>query len=232
MREGETLTQLYSDDVENRLAFSRLQQELATRSAQVAGFSKTASAERQSLLQAAYVAGERRAGAETDLRRLTLTAPASGALEWARPDLRAGDMLAAGEPVFIIRSPAPLRISGYGDEETIARLAPGAKGEFVFDYDPMRVISVTLDHISESPAALLAHPALSSLAGGPVEVSAAEEGLIPTHSQYQLEFSGAAEPVPGEPSLTGTLRVEGERRSRIERFYRAVAAVLIREMNF
>lgn len=230
--EGEVLAQLTAAELTNRVKLASIDEKLTARTAQIAGLSTEASADRRALLEAAEAARDRRLRAELEFSRLTLSAPEAGVVEWVRDNLGTGDNLARSEAVFSIRSPAPTRIIGYADEEQVARLEPGAKGVFVFDYDPLRSVEVKLEKIPENPITILPYPALGMDAGGPIEVRTTKDGAIPVRSEYQLEFSSMIIPRAGEPELTGQLQVEGERRSRIERFYRSVAAVLIRELNF
>lgn len=224
---GEALAQL--DDREARgnleqLATRRdyLRQDLRRQEALVArGFISAATLDRlrADLRQAeAAVDGARKPLAETVLR-----APMEGVV--LRQDGEIGEMVSAGQVLFWVGAPRPLRITADVDEEDILRVRPGQKALIKADGLPGQVIEGQVGEITEKGDPInknyrvrIALPDQTPLKTGmTVEVNviireAADALLVPLGSLKGREVwtleAGRVHPVPVEVGVRGREQVE------------------------
>lgn len=166
-------------------------------------------------------------------RELTVTAPHAGMVTDLADGLRPGVWLAADRAIATVVDPQRARLWAYVDGSDLGRLTEGAPARF-YPEDPLRPsIDATVTAVETVNVAALDMPYLASLHDGPIAVREDAEGrLVPERSIYRVALA-PLEPVPvPEQVRRGTVHVEGEARSLVDRAWRAVAAVLVRESGF
>ncbi|SMH43094.1 HlyD family efflux transporter periplasmic adaptor subunit [Azospirillum agricola] len=178
--------------------------------------------------------------------RLEVRAPLSGTVTDLEDALLPGRWLSPKLPLATVVSPGAGELVGYVGEGDFDRLQPGAAARFHPD-DPLRArIGARVRAVDPVSVAVLDVPALASLHGGPVAVEgqagpagpgavSSRAALTPVEAVYRIAFDveSGGDAAKGPPRVTrGVARVEGEARSLAERFWRAAAAVLIRETGF
>ena len=165
--------------------------------------------------------------------RLVVRAPLAGHVvdldETVRPGLWVGERYRFGQ--IIATGSAAIR--GYAAGADLDRLNPGAEGWFYPD-DPLRpAVPVTVATIDRVDAAVIDLPQLASVYGGPVPVRPERDGrLVPEGSHYRVTLRPRDEAALPAQSIAGTVRIEGPAHSYLDRAWRAVAAVVIRESGF
>jgi 4-amino-4-deoxy-L-arabinose transferase-like glycosyltransferase len=174
-----------------------------------------------------------RRGLEARLQELAPTAPADGLLRWRDPDLRAGDWIAAREPVATLLSPRTWQVEAYLSESEIARIAPGSKARFYPDGRFGDPLSLTVASISHDATHVLPHSELAGVMGGTVAVREVEGRLIPEQAVYRVNLLATMQPAAlAGQTWRGRVMVEAEPESLAERVGKAALALWWREAGW
>jgi len=164
---------------------------------------------------------------------LIVTAPIAGVVTDVPDGLRPGLWVGVEQRLASIVDPGAARLRAYVRGGDLARVDVGAPARFYPD-DPLApVIDAIVTAVETVNVAALDQPALASVHDGAIAVREDAAGqLVPEESVYRVALTPQAPvPVP-EQIRRGTVYVEGEARSLLDRAWRAVAAVLIRESGF
>jgi putative peptide zinc metalloprotease protein len=230
---GEVLAVLQVPELAHRLARERrrvamLEEALRRHAAQREGARDVAVLEEELAGALSALAGleDRRAG-------LTLRAPIAGRVRDMAEGLRPGLWVGVDRPLLSIVDPGAARLVAYAEGGDLARVREGAPARFYPEGPLAPAIAATVTTVETVNAAALDLPYLASVYDGPVAVREDAHGrLVPERAVYRVTLAPAgAVPAP-ERVRRGTVHVEGEARSLLDRAWRAVAAVLIRESGF
>lgn len=168
--------------------------------------------------------------AEATEALLTTKAPFAGRLMDVPRGLVAGEWLPRHEPLGILIDPHSAIVEAEVDEADVARVHPGEDARFSPD-DGGPPVALRVRSVSPGTLGTLEAPELASVYGGGVAVRKEQDGrLVPEMAVYRvvLDLAGDAKPVTGE-LRRGTVHIEGDRVSPIERIWRRVVAVVMRE---
>ncbi|MCX9107344.1 efflux RND transporter periplasmic adaptor subunit [Aeromonas veronii] len=229
---NQVLISLSSPDLDARLAIARhrvtaLELELRRQSA------------RKETASDGPVLARRLAEALTEYRgwvaqreRLQLRALQAGVVRDLAQGLAPGRWLGVEQPLLRIVDTGAGRVRGYVQEESLARLTQGARGEFIADDPSAAALPVRLDHIDATGIASLPLEALASDRGGPIGVRRdAEQRAVPLQAHYGVTLSPAP-PLPGAGQQRGLVLLDGQAESLLGRFGRRAWALAIRESGF
>lgn len=230
---GETLFELRSPELDYQIA--QTERQIALRQLRI--LRQAASPEERERLAAVQQELASYMAALVGLRgqrdRLVLRAPLAGRLVDRNEAIRPGLWIGERFPFGRIIDTASTAVRGYASGADLDRLSLGAEGWF-YPVDPLRPpVAVTVTAIDRVDAAVIDLPQLASVHGGPVPAHAERDGrLVPEGSVYRITLQPASGTALPEQVVAGTVRIRGPARSYLERAWRAVAAVLIRESGF
>lgn len=174
-----------------------------------------------------------RAGYREELAALAVRAPFPGRVVAVAEGLVPGRWVAGDLALARLVDPASGEIKGYTVGQDFSRLEVGAAAVFYPD-DPARPpLHCRVTGLDPVNVPRLDVPALASPYGGPIPARLGPDGeLVPEKSVYRVTLR----PEPPAPAPTamvrGLVQVEAPPRSLLDRAWRTVAAVLIRESGF
>jgi putative peptide zinc metalloprotease protein len=133
----------------------------------------------------------------------------------------------------IVQSKNPM-IEGVVSETDLPRIKKQAGAKFIPDNPQLDSIWAYVQDIELANLKTLDMPMLASIYGGKIPVQYDDtQKLVPDKSVYRVRFT--VSPVEGvgvEQIIRGVVHIEGEAESFVERMYKIVASVLIRESGF
>jgi putative peptide zinc metalloprotease protein len=137
-------------------------------------------------------------------------------------------------PIATIVQPEKPAIEGVVSEADLSRINTHASARFIPDNPQLESIWAYVQDIELANLKTLNMPALASIYGGKVPVQFDDsQQLVPDKSVYRVRFTvSPVESIRVEQIVRGVVHIEGEAESFIERMYKIVASVLIRESGF
>jgi len=168
--------------------------------------------------------------AEATQSLLTTRAPFAGVLMDVPRGLAQGAWLPRHEPLGILVDPHSPMVEAELDEAELSRVHPGQSARF-WPEDGAASIPLVVRSISPGAVGLLEAPELASVFGGGVAVRREQDGrLIPETAVYRvvLDVAGGGAMAARE-HLRGTVHIEADRTSPLERIWRRTVAVVMRE---
>jgi putative peptide zinc metalloprotease protein len=166
-----------------------------------------------------------------DARRtaLDVRAPFSGTVMDVQRTLRPGQWLARHEALALLVDPSDQTIEAYVTEADLARIHEGASARFYPANTevsiPVRVTSLDVDSTR-----VLEDQQLASPFGGPVAARRDASGrLIPASAIYKVLLAPPAGPIDIARRMSGTVVIQGDKRSILGAIYRRTLALVLRE---
>jgi putative peptide zinc metalloprotease protein len=137
-------------------------------------------------------------------------------------------------PIATIVQPENPTIEGIASEADLPRINTHASAKFIPDNPQLESIWAYVQDIELANLKSLNIPALASIYGGKVPVQFNDvQQLVPDKSVYRIRFTiSPVEIIRAEQIVRGVVHIEGEAESFIERMYKIVVSVLIRESGF
>jgi putative peptide zinc metalloprotease protein len=137
-------------------------------------------------------------------------------------------------PIATIVQPQNPMIEGVVTEAKLSRIKKQASAKFIPDNPQLKTIWTYVQDIELANLKVLDVPALASIYGGKVPVQFDnEQQLVPDKSVYKIRFTiSPVEDINVDKIIRGVVHIDGESESFIERLYKIVASVLIRESGF
>ncbi len=171
-------------------------------------------------------------GSEEGLQRLDLTAPFAGHISELADALTVGRWV--GRDLVLARLVSEtMHITAYLDEESLYRLKIGVRGRFYPEDASQPPFDVVLTQIDRSPVTVLDEPYSASVYGGGVAVMQGRQGEMMLHeARYRIHAQVDGDGVLRQRVLRGEVQLQGDATSILERIWRSVSAVLIRESGF
>ena len=238
---GQTLLSFSAEQIEQQLQSARSRVQRYSAEADAGAMRSELRAGLQIAQAQLSTAQATRRGLEARLHERAPTAPADGQLRWRDPDLRAGDWVAAREPIATLLSPRTWQVEAYLSEAEIARIAPGSQARFYPDGRFGAPLSLTVASISHDASHVLPHSELASAMGGTVAVREVEGRLVPEQAVYRVNLLAApqaatqaatqAAALAGQ-TWRGRVVVEAAPQSLAERVAQAALALWWREAGW
>ena len=165
--------------------------------------------------------------------QLHVTAPYSATVIQWDPDVHPGRWVNENLRLGLLVDEGSAAIQGYVEEKDVGRLTVGRDGRFYpdnIDQAPLDVLLISIDQVN---ASTLDEPYLASVYDGPVPVNRSDSGeLVSDTSLFRLHLA-LQSTLSGVPQITrGTVLLDGEPESLLQRIWRFVSAVLVRESGF
>ena len=173
------------------------------------------------------------AGYRREQAQLQIAAPYSATvIQWDK-DVQPGRWINENLRLGLLVDESSAAIQGYAEEKDVGRLRTGHDGRFYPDNLDQDALDVQLVSIDQVNASTLDEPYLASVYDGPVPVNRADNGeLVSDASLFRLHLT-LQSPLTGVHQVTrGTVILEGEPESLLQRIWQFVSAVLIRESGF
>ncbi len=174
-----------------------------------------------------------RDGHNRELSRLTIVSSVKGVVAEVGDGMTSGRWVNKDDRLATIVADGPALVEAYLSASDINRVQVGAKGKFYIESDINDPASVTVTAIDTTATGRFERLELSSEHGGDIEVRTGSKGeLSPDTPVYRmfLKIDGAN----GAPKQIrrGWVVLDGPATRLIDRAWRSVAAVLIRESGF
>ena len=163
-----------------------------------------------------------------------LRAPIDGVIFDMEESLHKGRWINPRLALATIVQPEKPAIEGVVSEADLSRIKLQVSAKFIPDNPELDSIWAYVQDIELANLKTLNMPALASVYGGKVPVQFDDtQQLVPDKSIYRVRFTiSPVENVRVEKIIRGVVHVEGEAESLIERMYKVVASVFIRESGF
>ncbi len=165
---------------------------------------------------------------------LTVRAPISGVVYDMQESLHHGRWINETLPIATIIVSDKPTIEGVITEEGLARIHLQTSAKFIPENPQLNSIWTFVQEIEQANLQALDIPVLASVFGGKVPVQYDESNqLVPDKSVYRVRFNiSSVEDVSVEQVIRGVVHIEGETQSFINRAYKLVASVLLKESGF
>ncbi|MEQ9861984.1 HlyD family efflux transporter periplasmic adaptor subunit [Pectobacterium cacticida] len=234
IRAGQPLFTLSSDSLAHEQ--QQLERQIATldwqRTFQV--FNKDAADDHQRVKQEYDAALQRLQVLKRQSEQLTVRAPLDGVVADMATPLETGEWLAQGEWLAVVIKPTGGLVEAFVSEKDWQRLHIGAKGTFYLQDVSRSSLPLTLvDMANTATRDLNAVPELASVYGGDIAtLSDAQRKLHPEQAVYRVLLRLPDGERTAPQVLRGTVVIDGEAQSLVIRGWKAISAILIRELAF
>jgi putative peptide zinc metalloprotease protein len=176
---------------------------------------------------------EELSGLLDEKRRLVVLAPFDGVIVERNEELATGVWVARKEPLYWIADMSKNSVTAYVGEADLGRIALGAKARFMPDIIEMGAYDCRVAGIDRINMPFIDEPALASVHGGPIEARRDAYGLpVPESPLFRVRLEVIAPTDATSRKLSGTLRIEAEKRSLLVAGLRYVMNVAVRESGF
>ncbi|MEH0834614.1 efflux RND transporter periplasmic adaptor subunit, partial [Pectobacterium cacticida] len=234
IRAGQPLFTLSSDSLAHEQ--QQLERQIATldwqRTFQV--FNKDAADDHQRVKQEYDAALQRLQVLKRQSEQLAVRAPLDGVVADMATPLETGEWLAQGEWLAVVIKPTSGLVEAFVSEKDWQRLHIGAKGTFYLQDVSRSSLPLTLVDIANTATRdLNAVPELASVYGGDIAtLSDAQRKLHPEQAVYRVLLRLPDGERTAPQVLRGTVVIDGEAQSLVIRGWKAISAILIRELAF
>ncbi|AGI24464.1 peptidase M50 [Pseudomonas sp. ATCC 13867] len=168
--------------------------------------------------------------ARNEMARLTLQAPFAGRWMDVNPEWKAGQWINTREPIGVLVDPGSWLVDAYVKQDEVQRLTDGGRVRFYPEGVPSpidgQVVLIGTTRVSQ-----LEQPMLASRYGGPLNVNAQGDALIPNPALFHVLVKLEEAP-PNLHETRGHLQIDGARRSWLGEGLTRLLAVALRESGF
>jgi putative peptide zinc metalloprotease protein len=171
---------------------------------------------------------ERRALQE-QLIDLNVKTPIDGNITDISPDITLGQWLGVGQKLAFVKGTSGSKITGYLNEEDIFRIHKSGACRFFILGSYRDPYTCRIVNVGNSAERILEDAMLASKYGGNISASLVGNKLVPDNAIYKIDAIVEGKNVLIGRQAIGILKVDADKISLMERFWRWFAAVLIRE---
>jgi putative peptide zinc metalloprotease protein len=166
------------------------------------------------------------AALRADRERAVLTAPFDGVVTDIASDMAPGEWVGTKDPLLAVRAAGAV-VDAYVSETDLPRLSVGAIAHFLPE-EGVTPVRATVFDIDRTAVHALGDPEVASPFGGAVAARSDRQALIPDNAVYRVRLS-VTDPLSVPIARRGQAVMSGGRQSLLDRAWRAVAAVILRE---
>ncbi len=231
-KSGQNLIRLYNPDLEYELAQSKRQVHSLTTQVDVGTISESFSERRTYLFEELQRAISELEGLEKQIAKQTIKAPIPGTIVDFSLDVKKGEWVAAGEPLFSIRGHGKPVIEAYITEKDLHRLEVGATALFTPENPEQDTLNAQVVTINRTASRSLNKPYLASHYGGPIAVRPSEGAMIPEQALYHVKLEVEDSISSPTIEMRGTVHITAPAESLAAELWRSVTVVLLREGGF
>jgi putative peptide zinc metalloprotease protein len=230
VRAGQPLAQLRSPELMARLAEAQAREQQLQWQLSQQPFDERLMEAGAALRKRWEAAAAEVAGLHDEIQRLQLTAPFDGTVAEANEEAPPGAWIPAGERLLQLIGPQGTKADAYVDEAALSAIAEGQHATFVPASPEQAAVQCTVARIDAVQLAVLDTPAVASPYGGGIPAQRMADGrLQPLQPTFHVRLEQCDRALPPRSELAGVVRLQGERRSLVERGWRWVAALWQRE---
>ena len=169
------------------------------------------------------------AALEKESERLTLRAPIDGEITDVSLDLSIGQWFGTGQRIVAIKKTSGIKVTGYVEEEDIFRVHKTGSCRFFSPGASFNSLPCNVSVVGKSAEISLEMPMLATSRGGNISASIVGTTLVPDQAIYKITAIINELDLPINRQTMGMLKLDADRKSLVERFWRWAVAVLIRE---
>lgn len=174
-----------------------------------------------------------RAGLLERRERLEVRAPFDGVLMDVTEALRPGLWMAKNQPLARLVAPGEGEAIAYVREPDLDAIRTGARARFYPEDLTLAPVDAVVTMVDTASVKTLDQPYQASVYQGEIATEERPDGtLAPVDAVYRVRLSVAADADLPDRVVRGAVRVEAEGLSALQRLWRTVAAVVIRESGF
>ena len=200
-----------------------------------AGFDPELRRDWQVLQERQLQASTQQQAVETEASRYRLNASGAGVLRDVDPDLRSGDWLARNELLGRVVGRDRLEVLAYVREEDVQRISIGDSAIFIADAGVGPVLDLTVRSVDQDASRTLSEAALSSAAGGMIQVRSMQGTLYPERPVYRVVLDVVA-PLEADTGFQhrwrGKVSIRGRWEAAAAQFVKTATSVFWREAGF
>ena len=151
------------------------------------------------------------------------------------PDLRSGDWLARSELLGRVVGSDRLEVLAYVQEEDVHRISIGDSAIFIADAGVGPVLNLTVRSVDQDASRTLSEAALSSAAGGMIQVRSMQGTLYPERPVYRVMLDVAIPLEAGtefQHRWRGKVSIRGRWDAAAAQFMKTATSVFWREAGF
>jgi len=145
------------------------------------------------------------------------------------PDISTGQWLGVGQKLTSVKGQFGIKLTGYVNEEDVFRVHETGSCQFYWLGAFNAPYTCRIVNVGHSAERVLEDAILASKYGGNISTSVVGNELIPDQAIYKISAIVENHEIEVNREAIGMLKVDADRKSLIERFWRWSAAVLIRE---
>ncbi|MEO5378208.1 MAG: peptidase M50 [Magnetococcus sp. DMHC-6] len=229
VRQGEVLFVLQSPDIKRQQQLARLRMGSSAWEISAGGLNIESARRARMAQEEREHSVSTLTGLQATAARLILTAPFAGEMVDIPTDLAVGSWLRMGMHLGTLVDRTHLAVEAYLNEESIKRIHLGARGRFIPEIPEYSSLDVYLQQMDVSGVSQLDEPLLSSLTGGPIAVKMQKDLPVPEAALFRVRLQADAVSDWSPLRLRGTLHLEADPQSLLERWTQTVLMVLVRE---
>jgi putative peptide zinc metalloprotease protein len=234
VEENEILLILHSPKLENEIEITLQEIEILRLQAKRIAASAEELSNIQILIKQLQESRSKLNGLYEKKNELVIRAPIKGVIYDMEKSLHRNRWINQTLPIATIVEPIEPTIEGVIPESDLSRINVQASAKFVPDNPELNSVWAYVKEIEHANLQILDMPALASIYGGKVPVHLDEsQQFVPDKSVYRVRFTiSPVEDIKVEQIMRGVVHIQGEAQSFIERAYKTVASVLVRESGF
>jgi len=201
-----------------------------------AGFDAELRRDWQVLRERQAQAAAQQSAVEAEARRYRLHASGMGVLRDVDPDLRAGDWLARHELLGKVVGSGALEVLAYVQEADVQRIRPEDHAIFIAEGGAGPVLDLKVRSIDQDASRTLSEAALSTTAGGNIQIRSMQGVLYPERPVYRVVLDVVTPLSEGTAAQQhrwrGKVSIRGRWEAPASQFVKTATSVFWREAGF
>ena len=171
----------------------------------------------------------KRTAIKEQISNLNLVTPIDGYITEVSPEITMRQWLGVGQKITFIKGTSGVKITGYVNEEDIFRIHKNGDCRFFIIGTNRDPYNCKLVNVGQAAERVLEDAILASKYGGNISASIIGDKLVPDQAIYKIDAVVQGDQFLIDREAIGMLRIDADKKSLMERFWRWTAAVLIRE---
>jgi len=165
---------------------------------------------------------------------LEITAPFAGEVVAVADNLTAGEWVSDTMPLAILVDKSTLEVYAYATEDQLERIQNDTVSYFYAENLHLKPVRVRVTEIDRASTTSLVEPILASTYGGPIAIKDTPTmQLVPQEALYRIRMAIEETNVELQDTiLRGTVHIKATSESWLQKIWRQIGAVLIRESDF
>ncbi len=230
---GQALLTLRSDDLAFQLEAEKAKQVAAQWQMSASGIDEKRRENLGVIVADQQRANTRVANISAELMNYQITAPSSGVVSLANPDVLVGDWIGQNDSLLEIYHNEQREVVTYIDESSLHRVRAGQRAVFVGEHSMFAGVDLVVARVDSDATRQLPEGVLASTMGGEILVREASQQLVPERAIYRvlLQPADGSAVLPFQYSR-GQVVIRADGEAWLGKYALSAAAVLRREIGF